>query len=774
VASCISFADDPNYFDPSHSSALIDNPTEFSLRWTDDVALDEYIFSFDNGTGIFVDDAPVKFTPVDGWWDTDWLYRRQVSVDNTAGLQVLTDHTVLVSIDTATLIAAGKMNPYGGDIRFVDPNGPMELDFWIEGGMNTADTRIWIEIPAIDADSVKTVYMYYGSSNHRVSQSDGSDTFIVFDDFGGRGWEENKYIDNPVMGPGSAAGGSGVFSSVMRESETLWRMYASYDPDGSDIGLSTSIDGIVWDPNGVVLRNGAEGEWDSTNIWCPAVWEENGTYYMLYAATGPGGIAMGLATSPDGETFTKYAGNPVFEDPDWAAGNTEGPCFSALKEDGVYYVMYNTLGGHRQSSIVSSTDLTTWTRVYDYPRFAGGATTADWNYNTFCGNVFKYDDLFYLLIPGQDSSRDYAKFGMYVSSSPTFPEDDTEFKGIIMIGDPNGWEGTDMDTPWVVQFDDTMHMYYAACGSCWSQTGLTIIDDIPFALTQAYPPGNYIGTERGDSASLQIMPPVGWEKSITGYEEVGGQNFEITLDPAVTGRAVVIQDANNVLPLELYRDIPSLSKGSISAWMRASNTNTGDYDIYVYGDSQSTLGFVVGLGGNGYFHYWNGSFVDTAVTYSADTWYLVEAEFDTATDEYNFIVYDDTYAEILRVDDIAFGGTVSADIDNIDFRTSSTFDGVAFLDDVRVRALADIEPALSVGSELTPVLTESWSTVTKKLTSNVDATIRWKVTASDTSANMTTSETYSFTTVAPDLPPEIVMNSPEDNSWSASSSIAFS
>ncbi|MHC5183274.1 MAG: hypothetical protein ACYSPI_03235, partial [Planctomycetota bacterium] len=138
------------------------------------------------------------------------------------------------------------------------------------------------------------------------------------------------------------------------------------------------------------------------------------------------------------------------------------------------------------------------------------------------------------------------------------------------------------------------------------------------------------------------------------------------------------------------------------------------------------------------------------------------------------IVYDETYAEILRVGDIAFGGTVSADIDNIDFRTSSTFDGVAFLDDVRVRALADIEPALSVGSELTPVLTESWSTVTKTLTSNVGATIRWKVTASDTSGNTTTSETYSFTTVAPDLPPEIVMNSPEDNSWSASSSIAFS
>ncbi|MHC5182889.1 MAG: DUF2341 domain-containing protein, partial [Planctomycetota bacterium] len=372
--------EDPNYLDPSHSSELIDTPTELSLKWTDNVALDEYIFSFDNGTGTFVDDTPVKFTPIDGWWDSDWQYRKAIDIDNTSGSQALTNHAVQISIDTAAAIAAAKMNPYGGDIRFIDPDEPSELDFWIESGLNTSNTRIWIEIPGIDAGSVKTVYMYYGSSNHRVPQSNGEDTFSVFDDFGGRGWEEFKYINNPVMGPGSSAGGSGVFSSVMRESETLWRMYASYDSDNRDIGLSTSLDGVDWIHQGVVLRKGGSGEWDSDNIWCPAVWEENGTYYMLYSARGPAGIAMGLATSTDGVTFTKYAGNPVFEDPDWAAGDTEGPCFSALKEDGVYYVMYNTLGGHRQSSIVSSTDLTTWTRVYDYPRFAGGATTADWNY----------------------------------------------------------------------------------------------------------------------------------------------------------------------------------------------------------------------------------------------------------------------------------------------------------------------------------------------------------------------------------------------------------
>ena len=363
--------------------------------------------AIDNGSGTLVDDNYTPFTEsaIGGdWWNPSWPYRKVITIDNQANSSALADYPVLVTVDTAGLIAAGKLNVNGGDLRFVD--GTSELNFWVESGMNTPSTRIWVKVPAIPAAATKSISMYFGNTARTISRSDGAKTFPLFDNFGGTGWEGYKY-PTPVMGPGSTAGGSGTFSSVLRESDTFWRMYSSYDSDGNDIGMSTSSDGIHWTHQGVVLRKGPAGAWDSANVWCPAVWKENGTYYMMYPGTGSSsGINMGLATSPDGVNFTKYSNNPVFNDPNWATGYTESPCFSVLKDNGTYYVMYNTLGaGKRQSSIAYSTDLINWTPAYTYPRFPGGTDPSDWNYHTFCGHMFKYEDLYYIIFPGQDSSH---------------------------------------------------------------------------------------------------------------------------------------------------------------------------------------------------------------------------------------------------------------------------------------------------------------------------------------------------------------------------------
>lgn len=101
----------------------------------------------------------------EGWYNGAWEYRTQVIVNNTFNPSSLTDFQVWVSVDTASLIDAGKMRADCGDIRFTDSDGVTLLGYWIESGINSSNTKIWVKIPLIPANSTKIVYLYYGNPN---------------------------------------------------------------------------------------------------------------------------------------------------------------------------------------------------------------------------------------------------------------------------------------------------------------------------------------------------------------------------------------------------------------------------------------------------------------------------------------------------------------------------------------------------------------------------------------------------------------------------------
>jgi len=109
-----------------------------------------------------------------------WSYRKPITISNSG--PALTDYQVLVTLDTASLINAGKMRSDCGDIRFTDSDGTTLLSYWIESGINTANTRIWVKVPSIPGSATKTIYVYYGNPN-ATSASNGDETFLFFDDF---------------------------------------------------------------------------------------------------------------------------------------------------------------------------------------------------------------------------------------------------------------------------------------------------------------------------------------------------------------------------------------------------------------------------------------------------------------------------------------------------------------------------------------------------------------------------------------------------------------
>ncbi len=127
-------------------------------------------------TGIFVSQAQAV------WYNSSWSYRKSITIDNTGSPNTLTDYQVLVTLDTASLISAGKMRSDCGDIRFTDSDGSALINYWLESGCNTASTRIWVKVSSIPASSTKTVYVYYNNAS-AASTSSGNNTFYFFDDF---------------------------------------------------------------------------------------------------------------------------------------------------------------------------------------------------------------------------------------------------------------------------------------------------------------------------------------------------------------------------------------------------------------------------------------------------------------------------------------------------------------------------------------------------------------------------------------------------------------
>ncbi|MEM0324682.1 MAG: DUF2341 domain-containing protein [Candidatus Aenigmatarchaeota archaeon] len=106
----------------------------------------------------------------------DFNYRIPINITERSGNDLI-DYQVLITLDTASLISQGKMRNDCGDIRFTDSDGSTLLNYWVESGCNSANTRIWVKVPNIPANSNKTIYLYYGNSE-ATSLSNVKDVFI--------------------------------------------------------------------------------------------------------------------------------------------------------------------------------------------------------------------------------------------------------------------------------------------------------------------------------------------------------------------------------------------------------------------------------------------------------------------------------------------------------------------------------------------------------------------------------------------------------------------
>jgi hypothetical protein len=115
----------------------------------------------------------------------DWLagydYRKEIIISSSAGAG--TDYQIELEIGSSSggdLNLSGNALSYPNDIRFTDDDKVTELDYYISN-FSLDPVVCWVKIADNLTSSNASIYCYYGKENDS-SGSNGSDTFIFFDD----------------------------------------------------------------------------------------------------------------------------------------------------------------------------------------------------------------------------------------------------------------------------------------------------------------------------------------------------------------------------------------------------------------------------------------------------------------------------------------------------------------------------------------------------------------------------------------------------------------
>ncbi len=83
--------------------------------------------------------------------------------NNTASL--VTNYQLLLTVNTQALISSGYMDVTGKDIRFgKDLAGTTLFNYWIESGINTTTTKIWVKIDTLPASGSRFLYWFYSNA----------------------------------------------------------------------------------------------------------------------------------------------------------------------------------------------------------------------------------------------------------------------------------------------------------------------------------------------------------------------------------------------------------------------------------------------------------------------------------------------------------------------------------------------------------------------------------------------------------------------------------
>jgi beta-1,4-mannooligosaccharide phosphorylase/Secretion system C-terminal sorting domain len=288
------------------------------------------------------------------------------------------------------------------------------LGFW-SGDVNDPNGYKYALDPAPFVDEHGVCHMWFTScaygygTSFCVSEAVSTDLVRWF-----------TYFRNPLLRPGTAGSFDerGVRVMTVLRDSTGYKMYymGLTNTDHHAIGLATSSNGTTWTkyPGNPVLDSGPPGTWDSVKVSTASVYFDGSNYVMWYTGRSGNNGSIGLATSSDGVHWTKYPGNPILvagAPGSWEQGSAEGA--KVLRVGNLFHMFY---GGHDPAldafhiGYAYSPDGVTWTKYAGNPVLSRGSGT-EWDGQSLglMGAIFK-DDKFHLWFSGLGVSSQFPPY----------------------------------------------------------------------------------------------------------------------------------------------------------------------------------------------------------------------------------------------------------------------------------------------------------------------------------------------------------------------------
>jgi len=292
-------------------------------------------------------------------------------------------------------------------------------------------------------------------------------------------WAE--YPGNPILAPtpGGWDSDQTIAPRVIFDGMIFRMWYVGSQGGATGIGYANSTDGLTWRKYpGPVLLPGSNGSWDSGQVGLGSVLWNGTRFLMWYRGSGlvafPHG-AIGLATSPDGITWTKYPDNPVLKPTEIDQKYIASPF--TIRMENTYNMWYTGKSKTDPDAIQITRILYAWSfdgvkwYKWTHPVLGPSAEPNAWdNGSVFSPSVLYDGTNFGMWYSGLNQTRLGPRIG-YATSPDGATWSESGKKPILNLGAPGSWDSGGVEQPSIVIGYGYM-LYYDGFSNTGGRIGL--------------------------------------------------------------------------------------------------------------------------------------------------------------------------------------------------------------------------------------------------------------------------------------------------------------